>query len=82
MVIDHYLPSSWQHHVPSSKSSPCSLVYGTMSYHLPCSLVNGTRELRVEVQRVAVAVQKGNAAAMIGMCMRTDNDNVYDFSYY
>ena len=33
-------------------------------------------------QRVAVAVQRENTAAVMGTCMRTDNDNVYDFSYY
>ena len=34
------------------------------------------------LQRVAVAVQRGNTAAVMGTCMRTDNDNVYDSSYY
>ena len=33
-------------------------------------------------QRVAVAMQRGNTAAVIETCMRTDNDNVYDFSYH
>ena len=30
-------------------------------------------------QRVAVAVQKESTATVMGTCMRTDNDNVYDY---
>ena len=32
-------------------------------------------------QWVAVAVQRGNTAAVMGTCMRTDNDDVYDSLY-